>query len=151
MFEDELNGNLTQKEAIAANGESLTCYEGQLFTYYTDSNGDIICGNTRNPNYDNNMNHGCRRAACMIEREFAYKVYAELQDPVAFLQLAKAAGKYDLTPESSGYDVANPDSCQKIGGSNLRESCCGSYPNRFPYASIRSVCCNGQITPLGTC
>ena len=151
MFEDEINGNLTQR-AHDINGESLTCYEGQLFAYYTDSNGDVICGNSRNPNYDNSIhNQGCRRAACMIEREFAYKIYAELQDPIAFRQLANAAGKYNLTPESPRYDISHPDSCQKVGGKNLRESCCGEYPDRFPYASIRSVCCNGQVTPLGTC
>ena len=85
MFQDEQNGNLTQKtHFLAGTGENLTCYDGQLYTYHTDSSGDIICGPTANPEYDNTPRQGCRKAACLIEREFAYKIYQELQDPVTF-------------------------------------------------------------------
>jgi len=29
--------------------------------------------------------------------------------------------------------------------------CCGEHPSRFPYNTYRAQCCNGEISPLGSC
>lgn len=152
MFRDEQNGNITQNaHYMAATGESLTCYDGQLFTYHTDAGGNIICGTSNNPDYANNRNQGCRQAACTIERAFAYEVSAFLQDPIQFRDSAHQAGTYNLNPGSSSLDESRADVCQAIKGANVRDSCCGEYPVRFPHASSRTVCCDGLISPMGTC
>ena len=152
MFRDEQNGNITQNaHYMAATGESLTCYDGQLFTYHTDAGGNIICGTSNNPDYANNRNQGCRQAACTIERAFAYEVSAFLQDPIQFRDSAHQAGTYNLNPGSSSLDESRADVCQAIKGANVRDSCCGEYPDRYPYASSRTVCCDGLVSPMGTC
>jgi len=152
-LKDEQNGNLTQKPytALSSTGESLTCFEGQSFQYEIDASGTIMCGHSNNIEYANNDNQGCRLAACQIERAFAYDVVAFLQNPVEFRDSAKPDGKYKINPNSNDFDASRADICQKSGGSHVQDSCCGEYPQRFPYASSRSVCCDGMVSPIGSC
>ena len=153
MFKDEQNGNLTQNpiSATSTSGESLTCYEGQIFRYHIDISGNIICGAENNIEYATTPNQGCKLAACQIERAFAYDVFPFLLDPVEFRTSAGPEGKYKMNPNSSGFDASRSDNCQKSGGSHVQDSCCGEYPERFPYASSRAVCCDGMVSPIGSC
>jgi len=153
MFEDEQNGNLTQKphkHTFDSNGEDLTCYEGQSFKYRIKEGGDIRCGPSNNKEYAKDDTNGCRLAACNIERAFAYTVAPFLQDPVEFRDLAKPS-KYRMTPNASDWNDSRETNCKKSGGSHVQDSCCGEFPERFPYASSRSVCCDGTVSPIGSC
>lgn len=137
MIQDYEMGLLNQE---AGDG----CYHGVNFAYHTDTNGDIICGPSSNPNYANNDKNGCRLAACEIERAFAYKVKDDLADPINFYKDNK----------KTMYDIYTDDSqCSKNTGGVQRDMCCGEYPDRSPYSQVTHDCCGdpGIIQPFGMC
>lgn len=118
------------------------CYKGTGYKYHQDSNGDIVCGPSRNPEYQNNAEvYACQKAICSLERKFAYQVADILADPVSFRQL-----------NSGNYDNRDNICFKRTGFGGARDACCGEYPERSLYQSSSQECCNNSYSALiGSC
>lgn len=80
------------------------------------------------------MNSGnqCHIDACTVETNFVFSIF-NAQDP--------GQDSFQHRSDGSGFDIeAN---CPINRGANGEKSCCGEYPNRFPYKSFGGTraCC----------
>jgi len=117
------------------------------FEYFIDTNKEIVCGPTNNPEFVNHLedDEKCLKAVCEIERQFANEVFYLIgDDPLQFQADNLALGNYEI------YDDATECRSQHNGyGAN---ACCGDYPLRFPYVEFIKTCCNDGIAVLlGQC
>ena len=87
MVLDHNHGDLKQVTSRNENGTAIDgCYHGIQFVYHVNHQGEITCGPEHNPGYAQDAWHGCRAAACEIEKNFAYKVLEAVSDPILFQQ-----------------------------------------------------------------
>jgi len=135
MYMDAENNDISQQGRLG-------CYLGMMFQFYFDADNNVICGNKRNPNYQDGSDD-CRLASCQIERDFAYRAMALMDwDPASWK--ANNAHKKSLCPSKQG-----KEDVQK----SPKDSCCGKFPNRHPFKSIFRECCDDQGTTasIGSC
>lgn len=168
MFLDEKYGNLKQGSSTYNGTKVEGCAHGLQFAYHLNNAGDIVCGPKRNPGYAKNVWHGCRDAACEIEKEFAYKVAGALANPkdfefthadnynaVAFEMgalnpLLKSAYQKEKTNVAAA--AAAKELTEFFASVQRDEQCCGNYPTRAPYNSYTQECCaQGEIHAIGRC
>lgn len=167
MFLDYHHGDLKQVTSRNENGTAIDgCYHGITFAYHLNHQGEITCGPEYNAGYAQDAWHGCRAAACEIEKGFAYKVLDWLNEPIifqhdnwmnynaAFINFGLKAGasrphakKAERVPEKAVQELN-----RVLGMTKREERCCGAYPNRKPYNSVTHECCaNSDVQPNGRC
>ena len=89
--------------------------------------------------------------ACEIERAFAEELVAlDFDDMFDELNLGKTGrGECD----SKGCPEGKICGCQGGDCQDLVDSCCGKYPDRFPYndGGLKECCADGNVKVAGTC
>lgn len=133
LEQDFSNGSLT---------DDTTCMPGMLFEYHINGAGEVVCGPQDNPEYASGDN-GCKLAACEIERAFSTRAYAVIGNEM------NNSGKKLKFQDSNknNYEIE----CAARPGPP-RDACCGSYPDRKPYAADLQSCCeNGDVRSFGSC
>jgi len=119
------------------------CSVGMEFEYHMNGNNEITCGPADNPEYAiEPERHGCKLAACQIERAFSQRIFSSIGNEV------NGKGKLKFPDNNKiNYDVE----CTARPGPP-RDACCGDYPERKPYSSeLQSCCDNGLVRSFGTC
>jgi len=102
---------------------------------YKPGTGDgVNLRNSCNALNDNN----CARYGCAVEGEFVN----------SFLDFVMAGNTidYNTYAHSNGFDPSPTEGCPikaAIEGVSLEKSCCGAYPNRFPFKTLggERACC----------
>lgn len=126
------------------NLESNDCGIYTTFVFHVSDEGEIVCGPTSNPDYENGIEprEECRFAVCQIERYFSYK---------AFEIIGKDISDYvDANVEK--YMAIEKGLCIPEGVGLVPDSCCGEYPNRWPFPSAAKECCDDGIArQFGDC
>lgn len=167
MVLDHNHGDLKQVTSRNENGTAIDgCYHGIQFVYHVNHQGEITCGPEHNPGYAQDAWHGCRAAACEIEKNFAYKVLEAVSDPILFQHnnwmnynaafinfglkaapIRPHARKAERVPEKAVQELN-----RVLGMPKREERCCGAYPNRKPYNSVTHECCvNSEVQANGRC
>lgn len=128
------------EEAALTQGGPHGCYKGITYNWYFDENNSnkVMCGRPANPNYST-TNDGCKLAACQIEIKFAEKVLELIDfDPVGY--------------KNSNLDKYNDCQVSKVNRQDMRDSCCGNFPDRYPFSSMTRECCSdGSVGSIGSC
>ena len=106
----------------------------------------------------------CARHNCQCDVSFAYKL-AKIHryDNYEPANVIKSDGTgFDESqcisllsgPDNAGAGQLDEDG-KPVGFIDNRRSCCGVYPNRFPYRTDRETCCDedhgGFLVPYGAC
>ena len=95
-----------------------------------------------------NKNAGilCKMRACEIERAFAEELVLLEFDNLYNETYRGYTGKGMCESEGGGDNCA--PNC-----ADLIDSCCGKYPNRFPFndGGLKECCADGTVKVAGTC
>jgi len=113
---------------------------------------EIICGSHSTGGYENVLNKNqdiiCKLRACEIERAFAEELVA--LDFENWFDDAHTGmnGRGECVGEPSVSSCGSTNSCE-----DLVDSCCGTYPDRFPFndGGLKECCSDGTVKVAGTC
>jgi len=102
--------------------------------------------------------NACAQRTCIIESHFAQSFFK--------LAINKDHRFEPLYKHELGFDPEDKRNCPTIGGKKSEKSCCGIYPERYPFKTFDGQrqcckrqtydvnvreCCNGVVSGLGTC
>lgn len=120
------------------------CGRSIKYTFHTDEDKNIICGNTNNPEYaQGKAFQECSRVACFMERQFATEVFDIIgSDPDQY-----------ILDNAAMYNVFGDNNiCVKHRSNGRQSECCGDFPLRQPFHPLVKTCCNDGIArPNGDC
>jgi len=89
----------------------------------------------------------CAINTCIIEAQFAedfVQFIASTENKRRGIKVKEFTHSMDFDHAAYLAETNAKNSNNGNGGNGPVDSCCGSYPNRFPYASGRKECCNGR-------
>jgi len=113
---------------------------------------EIICGSHSTGGYENVINKNqdiiCKLRACQIERAFAEELVALDFDDWFDEAHTGMNGRGECEGEPSVSSCGSTNSCE-----SLVDSCCGIYPDRFPFndGGLKECCADGTVKVAGTC
>lgn len=175
MLLDYDQKNIIQGNSHDNNGNPVEgCFHGINFAYHVGADSEIICGPESNPRYIRTPWHGCRLAACEIEKRFAERVAHIIEHPVKFMienyeNYLYMSGEHPLLKSAAVGPhgearmwrddkreriVSAADDLYKLLGLPKKiERCCGlHYPNKKPYNAMTHDCCDtGEVQATGRC
>lgn len=113
---------------------------------------EIVCGSHSTGGYENVLNKNqdiiCKLRACEIERAFAEELVALDFDDWYDEAHIGMNGRGECEGEPSVSSCGSTNSCE-----SLVDSCCGAYPDRFPFndGGLKECCGDGTVKVAGTC
>jgi len=119
------------------------CLPDNKFRWYTDSNGDIQCGDENDPTYTERR--PCKTNNCKLEREMVEGIVNWYTDP----NFNVNSSLYDMDDATYQATCVNDNSG---GGPSHDLKCCGDGANRRTYNSLIKECCSdGSVAFVGGC
>merc|ERR1712110_442032 len=116
--------------------QGFDCFRGTTHAYHVDSNNEVICGGSWNPNYANDAaSWQCEKVVCGIELAFANEAWRAFDPDQGGVHHSEFA-----TVNSENYNMNAKGMCNRSSAGTVDQQCCGEFPTRLSYNS-NVLCC----------
>jgi hypothetical protein len=127
---------------VAEGNYETECTLDQGYGFYTDDNGQVVCGAEENQG-ERDDKVACRVDMCELEKDFAEKVAALINSGYTHNNGFK-------NMDEAEYQASCPRT-QNGNNAQVELSCCGTGISRRTYNTITSDCCDNRVESLGSC
>lgn len=126
------------------NGEyPKQCNNDMAYAFHQDANtGDVVCGE-ENATAKQSTRKDCKIDMCELEKDFVSKVSDLFNNGFVKNAAYENMGQSDYEATCARNSAG--------GGTQSELACCGAGIERRTYNSVVNMCCNNEVSSLGSC